>query len=51
MARYTTVIPDEVNGLLRKAAKRNRQSKEQFIQTLFQNEADKEAKKQLKEKG
>lgn len=49
MARYTTIIPDDVNELLKDAAKRNRQSKEQFIQSLFETEANKEEVRQKKE--
>lgn len=46
MARYTTEIPDGTNDLLKDAAKRSRQSKEQFIQTLFDNAANEEYAKQ-----
>jgi len=46
MARYATDIPTEVNELLKDAAKRARQSKEQFIQTLFDNAANEEYAKQ-----
>lgn len=46
MARYTTEIPDNTNELLKDAAKRSRQSKEQFIQTLFDNAAGEEYAKQ-----
>jgi len=46
MARYTTEIPEEVNDLLKDAAKRDKRSKEQFIQRLFEIAANEEYAKQ-----
>ena len=49
MVNYHTVIPSEINELLKSAAKRDGRSKEKFIQALFKREAEKEKKAQSKE--
>ncbi|AUR89707.1 ribbon-helix-helix protein [Vibrio phage 1.131.O._10N.222.49.A8] len=49
MAQYRTTIPDEINDLLKSAAKRERRSKDQFIMTILERVADKERKQQEKE--
>lgn len=46
MAKYQTDIPEEVNKLLKSAAKRDNRSKEKFIHELFRKAADKEQKLQ-----
>lgn len=49
MARYQTEIPNDINELLKSAAKRDGRSKEKFIQSLLKREADKEKRTQEKE--
>ena len=49
MVNYHTVIPSDINKLLKDAAKRDGRSKEKFIQSLFKREAEKE--KKLQDKG
>ncbi len=46
MAKYQTEIPQEVNELLKAAAKRDGRSKERFIHKLFEKAAEKEQKLQ-----
>lgn len=46
MAKYQTDIPEEVNKLLKLAAKRDGRSREKFIHRLFEKAADKEQKLQ-----